>query len=94
MSDYREMKQLINDAAKSGVDQSFRNSVRPDLLEQEIENTVEISGITAEATDLDIDIDKLQSQIKRARVASIIIWAVCGVVFIARFCMGGGVLNG
>lgn len=89
MTEQEKMQEVVNNEVTNGVDKAFQGSVRADFIETKIENTVEISGATAEAADLDISIDKLRSSITKTKVASIIVWILCGAVFIARFCMGG-----
>lgn len=89
MTEQEKMQEVVNNEISSGVDKAFQGSVRADFIERKIENTIEVSGAAAEAADLDISIDKLRSSITKTKVASIIVWMLCGAVFIARFCMGG-----
>jgi hypothetical protein len=81
----------MSDYIKEAVDDGFNGAVSDNMLGKKMGNTVELAGITAESEDLDITIDSLNRKIKTYRVLSILLWLLTGVVFIARFCMGGAV---
>ena len=85
MSEQDKLRLVIEEETTKGVDTGFIGTTRSDLIEQKIENTVEISGAAAEATDLGINIDKLKSQLSKTKVDSVSIWLLCVVTFIARF---------
>lgn len=89
MSEQDRIRLLINEKVTNGIDEGFKGVVDAGFIEQKIENTVEVSGATAEAIDLDISIEKLRGQISKTKVAAIITWILCVILFIARFCMKG-----
>lgn len=90
MTEQEKARLSINeDAVETGVKEGFRGTVRGDFVEQKIERTVEVAGLTAEADDLNGSIDRLNHQIVRTRLAAIGVWVLCIVVFIGRFCMKG-----
>ena len=75
------------EAVENGVCEGFIGVVAPDFVEQEIENTVEMAGATAEANDLAYDIEHLNKRIKRAKIMAIGVWVLAAVTFMARFLM-------
>ena len=73
------------DSIKQGIDEGFKGTVNADHLEQKIENTADIIGAAMEGEDLDDLVAKVNKKISRTKVATIIVWVLCFITFIARF---------
>lgn len=73
------------DSIKQGIDEGFKGTVNADHLEQKIENTADIIGAAMEGEDLDDLVAKVNKKISRTKVATIAIWILCFITFIARF---------
>lgn len=73
------------DSIKQGIDEGFKGTVNADHLEQKIENTADIIGAAMEGEDLDDLVAKVNKKISRTKVATIVIWILCFITFIARF---------
>lgn len=88
MTDIERAKQVVNDeAVRQGVDAGFRGTVDGGFVEEQIAQTVEVSGAAAEAEDLNGTIDKLKKSISHTKILAIVVWALCFITFIGRFCM-------
>lgn len=73
------------DSIKQGINEGFKGTVNADHLEQKIENTADIIGAAMEGEDLDDLVAKVNKKISRTKVATIIVWVLCFITFIARF---------
>lgn len=80
---------MIEKDVRKGVEEGFNDAVSDDFIDKKIGTAVEVAGVTAEAEDLSGQVDKLRHKISIMKIAAIDTWILCGVVFIARFIIGG-----
>lgn len=80
------MTQFQEDVTK-GVEAGFKGSIDAGLTSEQVAQTVETFGAVAESEDLDSSITKLTKSLKHTKILAVIVWILCFVTFIGRFCM-------